>query len=196
MSEAAVWLPPVGRNPLITGRFIDQVDQLSGRKRIVLETRPIKPPHEISSQIVHGDENGLRLKAEFGPAWQEYLQRTQGGAASEAWRAAEVADSISALDAPRSIETMLRDNGVTMVAQLARMSDAQCGGDPVVLGWRQRARDFCAARVAPPDASHALTAENKALRERLEAACAENDRLKSTLAAMEAERDVPLGFGR
>jgi hypothetical protein len=191
----AVWLPPTGRNPLITGRFVDRVDKV-GRKRILLETK--NRDGEISSRSINDDAEGNQLKTEFSGAWSDYLRRIQAveGDATEAWRATEGSEtSISDLDLPWHVEATFRKNGFTYIEQAAHMSDAHADS----LGfqnWRQRARDFLAAKLAPPDPHVALNEEIKRLRKQLTEAHALIAKQKAEIDRIAAEADVPAGWQR
>jgi hypothetical protein len=194
--ETAPFLPPSGhKNPLIAGRFVDSIDK-AGRKRILLQTR--NKDGEISNRPINDDAEGNQLKTEFSGAWSDYLRRIQAveGDATEAWRATEGSEtSISDLDLPWHIEATFRKNGFTYIEQVAHMSDAHADS----LGfqnWRQRARDFLAAKLASPDPHAELNAEIASLKNQLATALADNHKLRAERDALLAEKDVPLGWSR
>jgi hypothetical protein len=189
-----VFLPPTGRNPLIAGRFVDGFDK-AGRPRIILEVK--SRDGDISNRVVPDTPEGHKLKVEFSGAWNDYLRRRQTEV-TEAWRAAEGASSntsIAELDLPQHTDATLRQNGFGYVEQLAHMSDAQT--DSLGVGiWRQRARDFLTAKLAPPDPYAALKADIASLKNQLATALAENHKLRAERDALLAEKDVPFGRSR
>jgi hypothetical protein len=194
---AEVWLPPSTKNPRIVGRFADHVDHSRDvpRKILLLLTRPINATgdSEVSTRPITKGPESDALKLEFSAAWQEYLSRTQTDDGQTIAAVPDTVTPLEALELDRTSEILLRQNGVTLVDQLARLPDDHLPSLPL-RAWRERARDLLRIKAARPLATQ--DEEVAALRKQLDAAMATIAEQKARIDAFEAAADVPLGWGQ